>query len=396
LTLDSVYQSSDYGSTWITGYTNVNPTYFQNGGISMSPSGQYCVAYAPNADYTSGDNGVIANTTYGAGGWAPVGNVAYGFSGWVSMVVSDYGLIFASTVLLEDIFVKTIGGGGTSLPRPTYSNFGYTCMAPRALLNDIVVYFGIYVQYYNGTTGIWTVKSTSAPQLTITSGAAISDDATYMSVLSGSSPSLTIYYSLDGGSNWSPGSGAPTANWTSIDIDGSGRYQTACSTDQGIWYSNNYGQSWTISGAATNLSWNSIRTLPNASTAVASVSNSNIYLGSGEPPSYITLTGVVTITGTIDVNGTISGTTGSFTYLSASQQIQAPGGITGATGSFTNLSASQQIQAPGGITGATGSFTYLSASQQIQAPGGITGATGSFTYLSASQQIQAPGGITRY
>jgi hypothetical protein len=68
-------------------------------------------------------------------------------------------------------------------------------------------------------------------------------------------------------------------------------------------------------------------------------------------------------------------------------QVVATGGITGATGSFTYLSASQGISVLAGITGATGSFTYLSASQQISAPGGITGATGSFTYLSASQGL---------
>ena len=102
----------------------------------------------------------------------------------------------------------------------------------------------------------------------------------------------------------------------------------------------------------------------------------------------------------LDVNGTghftgkIIGATGSFTNLSASQQISAPGGITGATGSFTNLSVSQKISAPGGITGATGSFTNLSASQQISAPGGITGATGSFTNLSVSEQLAVLGGIT--
>jgi hypothetical protein len=43
-------------------------------------------------------------------------------------------------------------------------------------------------------------------------------------------------------------------------------------------------------------------------------------------------------------------------------------------------SSTSTINLLGGITGATGSFTYLSASQEISAPGGITGATGSFTY----------------
>jgi hypothetical protein len=41
----------------------------------------------------------------------------------------------------------------------------------------------------------------------------------------------------------------------------------------------------------------------------------------------------------------------------------------------------------GGITGATGSFTHLSASQQISAPAGITGATGSFTYLYSANTV---------
>jgi hypothetical protein len=43
-----------------------------------------------------------------------------------------------------------------------------------------------------------------------------------------------------------------------------------------------------------------------------------------------------------------------------------PSGITGATGSFTNLTASQQISAPGGITGATGSFNNLYVTNKAQ------------------------------
>ena len=109
----------------------------------------------------------------------------------------------------------------------------------------------------------------------------------------------------------------------------------------------------------------------------------------------------------VNAPGGITGTTGSFTYLSASQTLSAPGGITGATGSFTYLNVSgntnigstltvnnnagltgQYLISNGpnaaptwqttpllqqGINGATGSFTYISA------PGGITGATGTFT-----------------
>ena len=97
----------------------------------------------------------------------------------------------------------------------------------------------------------------------------------------------------------------------------------------------------------------------------------------------------------IDKNG-FTGPTGSFTNLSASQQILAPGGITGATGSFTYFTVSQAFNIPVSISGGTGSFTYLSASQNIFAPGGITGATGSFTYLSASQGITGSTGSFSY
>jgi hypothetical protein len=97
---------------------------------------------------------------------------------------------------------------------------------------------------------------------------------------------------------------------------------------------------------------------------------------------------------TISAPAGITGTTGSFSYLTASQQIIAPAGITGTTGSFSYLNTSQQIIAPAGITGTTGSFSYLTASQQIIAPAGITGTTGSFTYLTASQIISSSRGIT--
>jgi len=121
-----------------------------------------------------------------------------------------------------------------------------------------------------------------------------------------------------------------------------------------------------------------------------------------------------------DETGNTSG--GLLNYNNLTKEITYSSGITGSTGSFTYLSAtdisanrldvydlsvnhlatigtsttnlaSQYITTTGtitagglitasqGITGATGSFSYLSASQ------GITGPTGSFTYLSASQGI---------
>ena len=64
--------------------------------------------------------------------------------------------------------------------------------------------------------------------------------------------------------------------------------------------------------------------------------------------------------GTLSTN-TIIGPTGG-NPVQFQSQIQAQKGITGATGSFTNLTASEQIIAPGGITGATGSFTNLNVS----------------------------------
>ncbi|MFY7729891.1 MAG: tail fiber domain-containing protein [Flavobacterium sp.] len=96
----------------------------------------------------------------------------------------------------------------------------------------------------------------------------------------------------------------------------------------------------------------------------------------------------------IKAQGGITGTTGSFTYLSASQEISAPIGITGSTGSFRDLVTTDVIKAQGGITGPTGSFQDLVTANVIKAQGGITGTTGSFTYLSASQEIFAPIGIT--
>jgi len=86
-------------------------------------------------------------------------------------------------------------------------------------------------------------------------------------------------------------------------------------------------------------------------------------------PFLISTTSVSGLTGTfahVSASQGITAPTASFTYLSASQ------GITGPTASFTYLSASK------GITGPTASFTYIVASQ------GITGYTGSFTYLTAS------------
>jgi hypothetical protein len=98
----------------------------------------------------------------------------------------------------------------------------------------------------------------------------------------------------------------------------------------------------------------------------------------------------------IEAQQGITGGTGSFSYLSSSQEILAPKGITGGTGSFSYLSASQEILAPKGITGTTGSFSYLSASQEILAPKGITGTTGSFSYLSASSGITGGTGSFSY
>jgi len=43
-----------------------------------------------------------------------------------------------------------------------------------------------------------------------------------------------------------------------------------------------------------------------------------------------------------------------------------------------------QVVAPGGIVGATGSFSYLSSTQQISAPGGITGANANLVSVTTS------------
>ena len=117
----------------------------------------------------------------------------------------------------------------------------------------------------------------------------------------------------------------------------------------------------------------------------------------GQPSSYINFLSDIIGNINIDISGNnpntgnITGGTGSFTYLSASQEISASGGITGSVGYFTNLFVAGQ---PYNIPGGTGFFSYLTATEQISAPAGITGGTGSFTYLSASEQISAPGGIT--
>ena len=92
--------------------------------------------------------------------------------------------------------------------------------------------------------------------------------------------------------------------------------------------------------------------------------------------------------------GGITGHTGSFTHLSATEEILAKGGITGHTGSFTHLLATEEILAKGGIIGPTGSFAYIVASKEILSGGDITGHTGSFTYLIASKEILSGGDIT--
>jgi hypothetical protein len=102
----------------------------------------------------------------------------------------------------------------------------------------------------------------------------------------------------------------------------------------------------------------------------------------GQAGSYINflsdISGNISLYGDLDISGNV--------YISGSLNVD--GEITGPTGSFTYLSASQQILAPAGITGATGSFTYLSASQ------GITGPTGSFQTLAVNGNANISGYIS--
>ena len=113
-----------------------------------------------------------------------------------------------------------------------------------------------------------------------------------------------------------------------------------------------------------------------------------------------------TLTGLVSMPGGCTGATGSFSYVSASNQIQAGAGVTGATGSYQSLvvagtsTLTGLISGPAGVTGATGSFSNLAASGSsvltgaVSMPGGCTGATGSFSYVSTSNQLQCPGGVT--
>jgi hypothetical protein len=112
----------------------------------------------------------------------------------------------------------------------------------------------------------------------------------------------------------------------------------------------------------------------------------------------------------INING-ITGPTGSFTYLSASQEITSPTGsftyLSGVTGSFNNLLSLNLYAQPfqrldvGTISNDTFHLVQnntnritLDTGGNINLSGPLIGSTGSFTYLSASQEISAPAGIT--
>ena len=120
------------------------------------------------------------------------------------------------------------------------------------------------------STSVTTYKLTGSPAA-IWTGVSISGNNAIACVTDYSNAANNlIYYSSDGGKNWSQTS-APTYQWSSVSISDSTALASSFLSAKGIYYSSNSGQTWTSNGNSDSV----LNVTINGSNAIKAVFNNN-------------------------------------------------------------------------------------------------------------------------
>ena len=294
-----IYISSDYGATWtpITTYSK-NWT-----AVSVSSSGEYQTAVT-NGEY------IYISSDYGAN-WTQITSYS---KNWSSVTMSDDGIIqYASANTNDYIYISIDYGVTWNVTSSPQKNWKSVSVSYNGSIINAVVYgeFRYYSLNYgsNWTQNIVT-QYLSAP-------------GTYQSTNLGqnwnsvsSNTNGFSFFCIDAGQLYNSTLADDTAlarnflssNWTSISCSNSGKYVSACSSNNIIYKSSNFGYDWTSSNSSSS-NWSSIsisRGYSNTDSTVGiragdyvSYNNSNGEIDKWSSPVFVE--NFSTLTGTSDI-----------------------------------------------------------------------------------------------
>ena len=326
---ESIYISSNYGSTWTSTNTSAGNKDWKS--VSISASGQYQTAVVYGGS-------IYISSNYGSSStWTPI--TSTGNKNWQGVSVSASGqyqtaVVYGGSTYISSNYGSTWTSTNTSIGNKDW--YSVSVSASGQYQTAVVSGGNIYISSNYGSS--WT----STNILSVTkywTGVSISASGQYQTALANTS---YIHISSDYGSTWTEVTSIGTLEWFTVSISASGQYQTAAINGGNIIVSSDYGSTWTqISG--TTFTWQGISMSASGQYITA------CYRSSADRGSIYTCQNSIS-NGVVSVgnySSTPAGTIGSIYYDTTSSALKVYSGstwssigsggiITGTTGTFSN------------------------------------------------------------
>jgi photosystem II stability/assembly factor-like uncharacterized protein len=242
---DSIYVSSDYGSTWTRRVLLNSSEVISDVAISESGQMQLFVTYftsstKPGIIYKSNDYGTTWNAKVG---YRYFNSIAMSASGEICISASDFG---GATSYLGLYISYNSGNNWLKSEAPTYASFdnsfyGYYDAAISSsgqYITGVTKY--IYIWYSNNYGKDW--KLANAPEIQYYR-VAMSSSGQYQTAITFAGG---IYYSINYGVDWIQSNAISSQGYWGISISLSGQYQVVNTSLNKIFVSSNYGATWTL------------------------------------------------------------------------------------------------------------------------------------------------------
>ena len=249
-----------FGQTW--SLSPVSPA-TAVGAIAMSATGQYQITSTGTAMYYSNN--------YGAS-WslATLSNAATGIT-YISMSSSGQYCIASNYGTTIQFYISSNYGVTWTFTPYSATSWYFNAISSTGQYQGIVQYTSGGALYYSTNYG-QTFTQASTPTTGSWTGITMSSSGQIQYACMSSS---YIYTSVNYGATWLQ-TGSISANWNGICCSSSGQYVSAIIYNGSIWYSSNYGSTWTQSNA-TSLAYNDIKCSATGQYQIASVSSGYIY-----------------------------------------------------------------------------------------------------------------------
>lgn len=239
--IDSIFVSSDYGSTWTRRVLLNSSEVISDVAISESGQMQLFVTYSnPGIIYKSNDYGTTWNAKVG---YRYFNSIAMSASGEICISASDIG---GATSYLGLYISYNSGNNWLKTEAPTYASFnnsfyGYYDAAISSsgqYITGVTRY--IYIWYSNNYGKDWRLAN--APEIQYYR-VAMSSSGQYQTAITFSGG---IYYSINYGVDWIQSNAISSQGYWGISISSSGQYQVVNTSLNKIFVSSNYGATWTL------------------------------------------------------------------------------------------------------------------------------------------------------